>query len=64
MALRVSREVINEAVERRGISCTHVDAVSIMQDKMDILFAINFEDGAFQYFITFFSFVLFFFECI
>lgn len=25
--LRVSREVINEAVERRGISCTHVDAL-------------------------------------
>ena len=63
MPLRVSREVINEAVERRGISCTHVDAVSIMQDKMDILFAINFEDCAFQYFITFISFVLFFFEC-
>ena len=29
-------------------------SVSIMQDKMDILFAINFEDCAFQYFITFF----------
>ena len=27
MPLRVSREVINEAVERRGISCTHVDAL-------------------------------------
>jgi len=38
-------------------------SVSIMQDKMDILFAINFEDCAFQYFITFISFVLFFFEC-
>lgn len=38
-------------------------SVSIMQDNMAILFAINFEDCAFQYFI-FFSFVLFFFECI
>jgi len=27
MPLRVSREVINEAVERRGIHCTHVDAL-------------------------------------
>ena len=27
MPLRVSREVINEAVERRGVSCTHVDAL-------------------------------------
>lgn len=27
MPLRVTREVINEAVERRGVSCTHVDAL-------------------------------------
>jgi hypothetical protein len=27
LPLRVSRHVINEAVERRGISCTHVDAL-------------------------------------
>lgn len=27
MNLRVSRETINKAVERRGISCTHVDAL-------------------------------------
>ena len=27
LQLRVSREVINEAVERRGISCSHVDAL-------------------------------------
>ena len=27
MPLRVSRDVINAAVERRGISCTHVDAL-------------------------------------
>jgi hypothetical protein len=27
LPLRVSRDVINEAVERRGISCTHVDAL-------------------------------------
>jgi hypothetical protein len=27
LPIRVSRETINEAVERRGISCTHVDAL-------------------------------------
>jgi hypothetical protein len=27
MSLRVSREVINQAVERRGVSCTHIDAL-------------------------------------
>jgi hypothetical protein len=27
MSLRVTREVINKAVERRGVSCTHVDAL-------------------------------------
>lgn len=27
LPLRVSREVVNKAVERRGISCTHVDAL-------------------------------------
>jgi hypothetical protein len=27
LPLRISRSVINEAVERRGISCTHVDAL-------------------------------------
>jgi hypothetical protein len=27
LPLRVSREVINEAVERRGIQCTHIDAL-------------------------------------
>lgn len=27
LPLRVSRDVINQAVERRGISCTHVDAL-------------------------------------
>jgi hypothetical protein len=27
LPLRVSREVINDAVERKGISCTHVDAL-------------------------------------
>ena len=27
LSLRVSREVLNAAVERRGISCTHVDAL-------------------------------------
>ena len=27
MSLRVSREVINQVVERKGVSCTHVDAL-------------------------------------